>query len=147
MTGAIADSTSAIVAAARQTGVNRVVVLSSWLVERDRMDAVTRLLTRIAKDDVIKDQNAGEQVLRQSDLEWTVVYASLLTDGPADGSVVELPETAKRRMSQKISRADVAAWMVQTATALQYSRRSVGITGRTRTRETSITDARAHPRP
>src|SRR5246127_2076697 len=33
----IADSTAAIVAAAGQTGVRRVVVLSSWLVERDRM--------------------------------------------------------------------------------------------------------------
>jgi hypothetical protein len=32
-------------------------------------------------------------------------------------------------MSQKISRADVAAWMVQAATSVQYSRRSVAITG------------------
>jgi putative NADH-flavin reductase len=51
----IADSTQAIVAAAGQAGVKRVVVLSSWLVERDRMDAVTRLLTGIALGPVIKD--------------------------------------------------------------------------------------------
>jgi uncharacterized protein YbjT (DUF2867 family) len=125
----IADSTQAIVAAARAEGVGRVVLLSSWLVERDRMDAVTRLLTGIAMGTVIKDKSAGEQILRRSDLDWTIVYASLLTDGPADGSVVVLPEGAKRRMSQKISRANVAAWMVQAATGDEYSRRSVAITG------------------
>src|SRR5260370_41340247 len=72
----IADSTPAIVAAARGTGVSRVVVLSSFAVERDRLDAVTRLLTGIAMGAVIKDKSAGEQVLRRSGLEWTIVYAS-----------------------------------------------------------------------
>ena len=125
----IADSTQAIVTAAREAGVSRVVALSSWLVERDRMDAMTRLLTGIAMGAVIKDQSAGEQMLRRSDLEWTIVYASMLSDGPARGSVVVLPDGAKRRMSEKISRADVAAWMLQAATGVQHSRHSVGITG------------------
>jgi uncharacterized protein YbjT (DUF2867 family) len=125
----IADSTPAIVAAARQTGVSRVVVLSSFAVERDRLSAVSRLLSGLAIGPVIKDKTAGENVLRQSDLDWTIVYASLLTDGPATGSVAVLPESVKRRMSEKISRADVAAWMVQAATGVQHSRSSVGITG------------------
>jgi uncharacterized protein YbjT (DUF2867 family) len=125
----IADSTHAIVAAARAAGVSRVVALSSWLVERDRIDAVTRLLTGIAMGGVIKDKRAGEQELRRSDLEWTIVYPSVLTDGPATGSVAVLPEGAKRRMSERISRADVAAWMVQAATGVEHSRRGVGITG------------------
>src|SRR5712692_67593 len=125
----IANSTQAIVAAARAAGVSRVVVLSSWVVERDRMDAVTRLLTGIAMGPVIKDKSAGERVLRQSDLEWTIVYASLLTDGPAKGSVSVLPEGATRRMSARVPRADVAAWMIQAAAGDQYSRRSIAITG------------------
>jgi uncharacterized protein YbjT (DUF2867 family) len=125
----IADSSSAIVAAAGQTGVSRVVVLSSWLVERDRMGAVTRLLTGLAMSSMIKDKSAGEQVLRKSDLDWTIAYASPLSDAPASGSVVELAEDAKRTMSQKISRADVAMWLVQAAVDGQPSRRSVGISG------------------
>ena len=125
----IADSTPAIVAAAHKSGVGRIVVLSSWVVERDRMDAATRLLTGIAMGSLIKDKNAGEKVLRQSDLDWTIVYASILTDGPASGSVAVLPDGSKRGMSQKISRADVAAWMIQAATSEQQSRRTVGITG------------------
>jgi uncharacterized protein YbjT (DUF2867 family) len=125
----IADSTSAIVSAAGQTGVSRVVVLSSFFVERDRLDPVSRLLTGLAMGALIKDKSAGEEMLRRSDLEWTIVYASMLSDGPASGSVAVLPEGARRGLSQKISRADVAAWMVDAATGVQHSRSSVGITG------------------
>jgi len=124
----VTDSTRAIVEAAHKVGVNRVVVLSSFFVERDRLDAVSRLLTGVAMRAIIKDKSAGELVLRGSDLDWTIVYASRLSDGPATGSVAVLPERAKRSMSQRISRADVAAWMVQAATDDQSSRRSVGIT-------------------
>ena len=128
----IADSTSAIVAAARQTGVRRVVVLSSWLVQRDRMNPVLRLATGIAMKGLIKDKSAGEQLLRQSDLDWTIVYPSILGDGPATGSTV-LPESAGWSLSQRISRADVAAYLIGAATSPDPSGRSVRIAGGTRT--------------
>ena len=125
----IADSTRAIVTAAGNAGVSRVVVLSTFAAERDRLDAGTRLLTGIGMGAMLKDKRAGEEILRQSDLDWTIVYASILSDGPAGGSVVVLPQGAKRRMSDRISRADVAAWMVAAAGDTQYKRRAVGITG------------------
>ena len=125
----IADSTRAIVAAAGETGVSRVVVLSTFAAERDRLGAGTRLLTGIGMGAMLKDKSVGEEMLRRSDLEWTIVYASILSDGPASGSVAVLPEGAKRGLSQKISRADVAAWMVKAAASAEHSRSSVGITG------------------
>ena len=125
----IADSTQAMVAAAKAAGVRRVVVMSSWFVERDRLNAGTRLLTGIGMGGMVKDKISGEQALRASDLDWTIVYASLLTNGPATGSVSVLPDEARRSMSQRISRADVAAWMVKAVTSPQYIRSSVGITG------------------
>ena len=131
----IADSTAAIVAAARQTGVRRVVVLSSWLVERDRMSPLLRLASGVVMGGLIKDKSAGEQLLRQSDLDWTIVYASTLGDGPATGSTV-LPEGVNWSLSQRISRADVATWLIQAATGRQPSGRSVRITGGTSTKET-----------
>src|SRR5579864_5636159 len=70
----IADSTRAIVDAAHKTGVKRVVVMSSFLVERDRMGALTRLITRLAGASKVNDKKAGELLLRQSDLDWTIVY-------------------------------------------------------------------------
>jgi uncharacterized protein YbjT (DUF2867 family) len=129
----IADSTQAIVDAARKTGLKRVVALSSFLVERQRLNAPMRLVSSFAVGAMVKDKIFGEEMLRSSDLEWTIVYASPLTNGPATGSVSVLPEGAKWGMSDRISRADVAAWLVQTATGAQYSRRSVAITGGTRT--------------
>jgi uncharacterized protein YbjT (DUF2867 family) len=140
----IADSTRAIVEAAHQTGVRRVVVLSSFFVERKRLGAVPRLLTGVAMGSVIKDKKAGEELLRQSDLDWTIVYASLLKDGPLSGSVVVLPVGAMRRISDRIARADVAAWMVQAATNGQLNHRSVGITERTRTKDNVALDAVVH---
>ena len=131
----IVDSTRAIVEAAHMTGVRRVVVLSSFFVERERLGAVTRLLTGVAMGAVIKDKSAGEQLLRQSDLDWTIIYASVLKDGPASGSVEVLSVGAKRRISDRVSRADVAAWMVRAATNIQFNQRSVGITEATRTQE------------
>jgi uncharacterized protein YbjT (DUF2867 family) len=137
----IADSTRAIVEAAHQTGVRRVVVLSSFFVERKRLGAVPRLLTGVAMGSVIKDKKAGEELLRQSDLYWTIVYASLLKDGPLSGSVEVLPMGAMRRISDRISRADVAAWMVQAATNGQLNHRSVGITEGKRTKENVALEA------
>ena len=78
-------------------------------------NAGTRLVTGIGMGAMLKDKSVGEEILRRSDLEWTIVYASILSDGPASGSVAVLPEGAKRGLSQKISRADVAAWMVKAA--------------------------------
>jgi uncharacterized protein YbjT (DUF2867 family) len=143
----IADSTGAIVEATHKTGVRRVVVLSSFFVERDRLGAVPRLLTGVAMGSVIKDKSAGEQLLRQSDLDWTIIYASLLKDGPVSGSVEVLPEGAKRRISDRISRADVAEWMVQAATSSHLSRRGIGITEGTRTKENVALEAVENDEP
>ena len=140
----ISDATQAIVDAAPRAGVSRVVVLSSFLVERDRFDPVTRLLTGLAMGSMIKDKSAGEKALRQSDLDWTIVYASGLTDGPAGGPVVVLTDGSRWSLSNRIARADVAAWLVQAATSPRTSRRTVSITGGTRTKENLQSEAARH---
>jgi uncharacterized protein YbjT (DUF2867 family) len=140
----ISDSTRAIIDAAPKAGVSRVVVLSSFLVERGRFDPVTRLLTGLAMGSMIKDKSAGEKALRDSDLDWTIVYASSLTDGPASGSVVVLTEGRKWSLSHRIARADVAAWLVQAATSPQTRRRSVSITGGHGPKERIAVEAAEH---
>jgi len=125
----ISDSTQAIVEAAYEAGVSRVVLLSSFLVERHRFNPVTRLLTGIAMGSMIKDKSAGEKALRESNLDWTIVYASSLTDRPGRGQVAVLTETGRWTLSQRIARADVAAWLLRAATSPETSRRTVSITG------------------
>ena len=124
----IAEATRALVAAADQTGPDRIVMLSSFAVARDRLKPVSKFVTRIAMGSQVKDKTAGEEVLRASGLDWTIVYATKLTNGPKTEPRV-VPETEKVGMSQRISRADVGSFLLQAATDGLYSRRDVIITG------------------
>ena len=124
----IAEATRAVVAAAEQAGPDRILMLSSFAVARDRLKPVSKLVTRIAMGSQIKDKTAGEEVLRASGLDWTIVYATVLTDGPKTEPRV-VPETEKVGASQRISRADVASFLLRAATDRLYSRRDVIITG------------------
>jgi hypothetical protein len=111
----MAEATRAIVDAANQKGPERVVMLSSFAVARDRLTPVTKLVNGIAMGSQIKDETAGEEVLRASSVDWTNVYATKLTNGPKTEARV-VPESEKVGMSQKISRAGVASFLLQAAT-------------------------------
>jgi uncharacterized protein YbjT (DUF2867 family) len=124
----IAEATRAIVAAADQEGPDRIVMLSSFAVARERLKPVAKVVTGVAMGSQIKDKAAGEDVLRASGLDWTIVYPTKLTNGPKTEARV-VPDTEKVGLSQKISRADVASFLLQAATDGLYSRRGVVITG------------------
>ena len=122
------EATRAIVDAAKQKGPERVVVLSSFAVARDRLTPATKVVTGAAMSTQIKDKTAGEELLRASSLDWTIVYPTKLTNGPKTEARV-VPESEKVRMSQNISRAGVASFLLQAATEDLYSRSGVVITG------------------
>ena len=124
----IAEAAHAIVVVAKEEGPERIVMLSSFAVARDRLAPISKLVTGIAMGSQIKDKAAGEDVLRASGLDWTIVYAAKLTNGPKTEPRV-VPENKKVGLAQKISRADVASFLLQVATDGLYSRRGVIITG------------------
>lgn len=124
----IAEATRAIVAVAKQEGPQRIVMMSSFAVARDRLTPANKLLTRMAMGGQIKDKTTGEEALRASGLDWTIVYATKLTNGPKTESKV-IPETTKVGISHKISRAAAASFLLQAATDGLDSRRAVIITG------------------
>jgi uncharacterized protein YbjT (DUF2867 family) len=124
----IAEATRAIVAVAKQEGPQRIVMMSSFAVARDRLTPANKLLTRIAMGRQIKDKATGEEALRASGLDWTIVFATKLTNGPKTESKV-IPETTKVGISHKISRVAAASFLLQVATDGLYNRRAVIITG------------------
>ena len=68
------------------------------------------------------DQRAQEKLLAASDVDYTIVRPPRLTDGPATGTYRVLPD-ALPSSSRRISRADVADFMLQQLTDPRFHRR------------------------
>ena len=105
----IARSTEALLEATGKTGLRRVVMLS--VARNYKPTLFIRLMARVMAG-VVADRWAGEDSLKNSNLDWTIVYAAKLTDGPRTGRVriVGTGETVTFRST--ISRADVAEFLL-----------------------------------
>jgi uncharacterized protein YbjT (DUF2867 family) len=119
--GLIERSVPAIVATMREAGVKRLMHISAFGVGPTRADVplVPRIAQWLFLAKVFADKAAGEAVLPTSGLEWTVVYPSVLTDGPKTLKVragAHLPLSGV----PKISRADVAAFTLAELSARNY---------------------------
>lgn len=126
--GLIIDATAALLKASAETGVRRLVMLSSWGVGNTlkRSSLPVRLTYRPGRR--VHDEKAvAERSLRASSLDWTLVYPVALTNGPQSGRVRarDLEEFDRMRGMPRISRADVAAFLVLTAESGAWSRRTV----------------------
>jgi putative NADH-flavin reductase len=112
-----ADGARSIIEAMGKAGVRRLVVCSAAGPFADAGDGVvTRYVVKpVVLDRVLKnafeDLRRGEKEVRASDLDWTLVRPSQLTDGEATGryrTAVDL----NLRGGWRISRADTAACML-----------------------------------
>lgn len=124
----IAAATRAILGVANREDGPRVVMMSSFAVQRDRLKGIARLITGATTGAKMKDKADGEEALRAGNSRWTIVYATLLNNGPRRGVKV-VPESTKVSLSDGISRADAASFLLEAATTGDYDRRSVLITG------------------
>jgi putative NADH-flavin reductase len=109
----IERSMRAIVPAMERAGVRRLILMSAFGVGESRRDAplIPRIMYRVLLRDIFADKQAGEEHLRRSSLEWTIVYPVLLTDGPLTGSY-RVGERLELHGLPKISRADVAHFIL-----------------------------------
>lgn len=119
----------AVVTAARETRVSRLVWLSSFGVgdTYKSANAVQKVVYSTFLRDIYADKKASEKTIRASGLEWTLVYPTTLTNGPARGAYrvddrVEMPFTAR------VSRADVGEFLHKAAHSPQWVRRDAVIT-------------------
>jgi putative NADH-flavin reductase len=124
--GLIERSFSVIVPAMERTGARRLVVMSALGVGATREQApwLPRLMCRVLLTDIFADKAAGERIVEASALDWTIVYPPLLTDGPATGRY-RSGEALELRGMPKVSRADVAHFMVAALDSRQWSRKRV----------------------
>ena len=102
-----------IVPAMERAGVRRLILLSAFGVGESRRDApwIPRIMYRVLLGDIFRDKLAGEKRVRQSSLDWTIVYPVLLTNGPLTLRY-RAGERLELRGLPKISRADVARFLL-----------------------------------
>ena len=109
----IAEAMPRIVDALESARVRRIIFTSAFGVGETRRDAplVPRLFMSTLLRDVYRDKEAGEAILRRSNLEWTLVYPTGLSDRQATGRW-----RAGERLSlhgfPTIARADVASFLL-----------------------------------
>lgn len=109
-----------------QAGVRRLIFTSAFGIGETWRDTplLPRLFARTLLRGIYADKTLGEALIRQSDLEWTIVHPTKLTDGPRKGtwrSGERLPLPAL----PKISRGDAGAFLVSQLNDTSYIRKTV----------------------
>jgi putative NADH-flavin reductase len=101
------DFAVALTTAMARASLRRVIVISTAFLFKDSIIPPTYLLGRMFFGSVVVDSAASEQIITQTNLDWTVVRPPQLTDKPGTGRY-RLREGHLPRFGFKISRADVA---------------------------------------
>lgn len=122
--------TQSLIGAARVTGVRRVVVLSTFLLTPNyKRNWIVKLVGAMRKG-VDEDKTSGEDMLRSSSLEWTIVYATRLDTVKPKGEVRIVKDEENVGLKDGIARADVADFMLKTLQDRASLRQSILITGK-----------------
>ena len=124
-----ASAAGAIIAAMTRHGVRRLVV-TSLLGEGESKENASffyeRLLLPTFLRGANKDKAAMESAVESSGLDWVILRPPVLTNGPAKGNVqVFDPESDKK--AHKLTRADLAAFMVAQLTSDEHLHQAVTI--------------------
>lgn len=124
--GLIARSVPRILEAMRRHGVRRLIFTSAFGVGDTWRDVpiLPRIFARTLLRDVYADKAAGEEILRRSDLDWTLVYPAGLTNGRRTGRY-RVGERLKLTGFPTISRPDLAEFLLRQVEDRTYIRKGV----------------------
>lgn len=124
-----ANAATAVVEAAKRTELTRMVWMSSFGVGDTYASAnlIQKILYRTVLRDIYANKAVAEQTIRASGLDWTIVYPTALTNGPARGNY-QVDDRVAMTLSARISRADVADFMHEAAHSPEWIRRDAVIT-------------------
>jgi putative NADH-flavin reductase len=125
----IRQAAAQIVRAMQSASVTRLVFTSAFGLgdTREGVPLVSRLFRDTLLRDIYADKEAGEAIVRASNLNWTFVHPSRLTDGPRTGTY-RVGERLPLKGSPSISRADVAEFLIQQVDDPTYMRKTVLVT-------------------
>jgi putative NADH-flavin reductase len=123
-------STQFLLAAMAKHGVRRLVCVTGIGAGDSRGHGgffYDRILQPLFMKTVYEDKDRQEALLRASDVDWTIVRPGALTNGPPTGLVRALTDM-KDVTAGKVSRADVAAFIVENLETSDFRKTAVLLT-------------------
>jgi putative NADH-flavin reductase len=123
-------ATRALLPAMAETGVRRLIAVTGFGAgsSREAIPLLQRLPFLLVFGRAYADKDVQEQLIRESDLDWTLVRPGVLTNGTATGRYRVLSEPADWR-NGIIARADVAAFIVEQLDSAAFLRRAPVLIG------------------
>jgi len=86
-----------------------------------------RIMFGLLLREAYADHEAQEAIVKRSGLDWIIVRPGAFTDGPATGAYKHGFPPTEKNLKLKISRADVADFMLRQLTDDTYLRQSPGL--------------------
>jgi putative NADH-flavin reductase len=129
-TTTISDGTRNIVRAMERDGVKRFVFESSLGVgdSKWRMGLLHNVVAvPLFLRNVFADKEVQEKIIENSALDWVIVRPAVLTNGPKRSAYRVGADVGSWLVPSRISRADVAAFMLEQVTAAKYLRQTPGL--------------------
>ncbi|MDX2682736.1 NAD(P)-dependent oxidoreductase [Streptomyces sp. NY05-11A] len=127
--GLFTRASAAVIGAAQEVGVSRLVWLSSFGVgdTYKSASATQKVMYSTFLRNIYADKEISEKAIRSSGLGWTLVYPTMLTKGPAKGTYL-VGDRLPMKGNPSISRADVADFMYKAAHSPEWIHRDAVIT-------------------
>ena len=130
-TTVLVDSSRATIAAMRKSGVKRLVILSSALLD-SHIGLINRIVSRTILRHFSSDQRAMEALVTASDLDWTVLRPPRMTGSAPDGPSTSVLEDPPDSSGMQITREEVVRVMLDTVENRRHIRELIHVRGANR---------------
>ena len=126
----LSDGTRNIIAAMQPRGIRRFICETSLGVgdSRGQMSWIfEKIILAFFLKNAFADKEIQEQYIKQSQLDWTILRPAMLTNGPKTGVYKTWVGKTKEPIRLKISRADVADFILKQLSSSEFVRQAVGL--------------------
>ena len=127
-TSVLEDGCRATIAAMRKTGVKRLVILSSALLD-SHIGLVNRIVSRTILRHFSRDQGAMEKLVTASDLDWTILRPPRMSDSAPNEQSTSTLDEPPDASGMLITKEEVARVMLDTVENRRYVRELVHVRG------------------
>ena len=124
-----AEGVTNMIEAMGNHGISRLIVESAYGAGQPRK-GIYPFILRLMIRPLIKDKEDMEERLERSDLNYTVVRPSILTNGPLTGNYIATENYNPRGIKPSISRADTAEFLLKELEEPNFEKKTVTLSSK-----------------